>query len=97
MNPYNVACRYVFKMDHLALDNQLVCSLLGKATSPALSFPQLLVVLCVEYKLHGPFLVYFGLSIGVNLVQLTLGGHVGETLWMWLLTLLDDTVSRQTP
>ena len=44
------------------------------------SIPQLLVVLCVEYKLHGPFLVYFGLSIGVNLVQLTLGSYVEENL-----------------
>ena len=73
MNPYNVACRYVFKMDHLALDNQLVCSLLGKATSPALSFPQLPIVLCVGCRPSGFFLVQSGMSIGVSLVHYAFG------------------------
>jgi hypothetical protein len=37
----------VFKGDHLALDNQIVCSSLGKATSYIASFPLLSVVLYV--------------------------------------------------
>lgn len=32
-------CMYVFRVDHLTLDNQLLCSSLEKATSPTPSFP----------------------------------------------------------
>lgn len=37
--------KYVFKADHLVLDNYGVCSSLGKAIPPALSIPWLPVVL----------------------------------------------------
>ena len=51
-------CLYVcFQADHLALNNQLVCSSLGKATSPALSFTQLFIVLCVYLLLHTTFVL----------------------------------------
>lgn len=50
LNPYKVACVYVFKADYLILDNQLVCSSLRKTTSSASSFSQLPVVLCVELR-----------------------------------------------
>jgi hypothetical protein len=33
MSPYNVSSVYVFRADHLVLDNQLVCFSLGRATS----------------------------------------------------------------
>jgi hypothetical protein len=36
-----------------------------------------------------PFVVYLSTS--------PLGSHVGVTLWMYLLTLLGDTISQQTP
>ena len=42
---YNVLCMYVFRTHHLALDNQMVCSLWGKPTFLDLSFPQSLIVL----------------------------------------------------
>jgi hypothetical protein len=32
-------CMYIFRADHLVLDNQLVCSSLGKTISPPLSIP----------------------------------------------------------
>ena len=34
---FSVSCMYVFKADHLALDNQLMCPSLVKAISPASS------------------------------------------------------------
>lgn len=46
--PYNVAHTYVFRADHLPLDNQLVFSFIPvKATSPAPGFPQLWIVPCM--------------------------------------------------
>ena len=42
---YNVICMYGFWADILALDNQLVCSSLGKTTMPNVSFPQLSIFL----------------------------------------------------
>lgn len=66
LSPYKVTCMYVFRTDYLALDNQLVCTSLGRATAPvpppapllapplarALSFTQLPVSLC-RYKPMG--------------------------------------------
>lgn len=48
LSPHDVTCMHVFRADHLARDNQPVCSPPGTATSPALSFAQLSVVLRVE-------------------------------------------------
>lgn len=41
LNPYNVILMYIFSADHLARDNQLVCSSKGMINSPAPSFIQL--------------------------------------------------------
>jgi hypothetical protein len=30
---YTISCMYIFRIDHLAVDNQLVCSSLGRTTS----------------------------------------------------------------
>jgi hypothetical protein len=49
-NKYSVACMYIIRADHLVLDNQLVCSSLGKTTSFAPSFLQLSIVLCVGLR-----------------------------------------------
>lgn len=65
-SPHKVSRVYVFKADHLALDNQLRCSSLEMTTSPDPNFPQLSVVLCT-------LLNTCELSICVVLGQLTFG------------------------
>jgi hypothetical protein len=68
-----VTCKYVFSADHLALDNQLICSSLEKAATTSANFSQLPIVLYLELRLLGLFPVYFGMSIGFVLVQLKFG------------------------
>lgn len=68
-----ITCIYVFRTDHLALNNQLLYSSLGKNTSFAPSFPQLYKVLYVGLRTYRLFYVQFGMSIGVILVQLIFG------------------------
>jgi hypothetical protein len=58
---------YVFRADHLTLDYHLVCSSLGKSTSPITIFPQLPIVIYVGLRPHGLFSIQFA----VILVQLT--------------------------
>lgn len=43
-------CVCVFKVGHLTLDNQLLCTYLRKTISPTLSIPWLPVALCVGLK-----------------------------------------------
>ena len=66
---YSVTCVYVFRADHLVLDNQSLCSALGKTISPALSYPQPSVVLCVGLRLRlcGLASVHLGMSPVVTL------------------------------
>lgn len=45
LSPFNVTCVNVFRADHLASENQLVCSYLGMPTSPVLRFTHLPLVL----------------------------------------------------
>lgn len=45
LSPFNVTCVNVFRADHLASENQLVCSYLGRPTSPVLRFTHLPLVL----------------------------------------------------
>jgi hypothetical protein len=73
---------HVFRNSHLALDGQLVCYFLKKPTFLAPIFPQLPIVLCNVKASWIFFPVYFVMSIQVDLVQLTLGSHVGKTLWV---------------
>jgi hypothetical protein len=61
---------YVFTDDLFALDNQSMCSFLGKITSPGPSFPHLSIILCVSLRLHELFSVQFGVFIAITLVQL---------------------------
>lgn len=53
---------YVFRVDHLTLDNQLVCSFLGSTISTAPSFHQLFIVICVEMEPPGLFPTHFVMS-----------------------------------
>lgn len=51
-SPY-VTCMYVFRTDCLALNNQLMCSSMGKTSSLSSKFLQLPMVLCEGLKPHG--------------------------------------------
>jgi hypothetical protein len=68
-----LSCMYVFRADHLALNNQLLYSSLGKTISLEPSFPQLSNVLYVGLRTYRLSHVQFGMSIGVILVQLMFG------------------------
>lgn len=68
-NAYNVTCIYVFRADHLVLDNQWVCSFLGRATPFIHIFPRWPVVLCVGLRPLSFFLCSLAGSL-IN-VQLT--------------------------
>jgi hypothetical protein len=78
LSPYNVTCVYVFRIDHLAMGEQLMCW-----KGPTLPLPELLCcsLFCVGLKPCGLFHIQLDIFIGV-LVQLILCSHVGETLWM---------------
>lgn len=43
LSPWSVSCMYIFRADHLVLDNQPVCSSMGKKLLPALSTSLLLL------------------------------------------------------
>jgi hypothetical protein len=68
----------VFRADHLILNDQLVCSSLGKTFFfSILSILYLLVVLCVKLRIHGLYHVHFDMFFVVVLVQPT----VRQTCW----------------
>lgn len=69
-NLYNVTTMYIFRADHLVLDNQLIYSSLEKTIPHTLINDQLLLVLCVELRPHGLSSVNLGMSIGVFFVLL---------------------------
>lgn len=64
---------YVFRADTLAVDKQLMCSSLKKATSPTLSILHSPIVLCVGLGTHVVLPIYYGMFIGVILIQFMLG------------------------
>lgn len=51
-NPYNDTYMHVFRAECLALNSQLVCSSLGKATSPIPCLSQLPVILYEVLKTY---------------------------------------------
>ena len=85
----------VFRVDHLVLNNQLLCSSLEKTISPTLSTSQLSPALCRTEASEafpapalGCPLVSFGVIAIVQAVILV------RLLWMYLLTLLRDTLFK---
>ena len=78
---------FVFKDDHLVLDNQLVCSLVS-SISPILHFTWLSIALSEGLRHFGSFPVQFGMLIDPIILQLTLRSHVDETVQVQLLMLL---------
>jgi hypothetical protein len=73
LSSHHLTFMYVFRADHLAPDNQLVCSSLGRATYPAPSFTQLPIVVSVASRSMGFFPVQFDFLVGALLIQLTFG------------------------
>lgn len=86
---------YILRDDCLALDTQLVCSSLGKTTSPTPSITSVTIALCVELRSYGvyPSSLYF---VGVIIVQLLLGSHVAGTSWVEPLTLVGDNLTANS-
>jgi hypothetical protein len=71
-------CMCVLGDDQLVLNSW--CALpWGRLT---LLLPAFFSYLYVGLRFHKLFPVYFGMSIGVILVSLYLGSHVGESLWV---------------
>ena len=66
---YNVTCMNDFRYCHLLLDNQLVCSLLGKIISPIDCIVHFLKVLSVELRHYRLFSIYFSMSVVVFPIQ----------------------------
>lgn len=52
LNPRSFACMFLFKADHLTLENHLIHSSLVKVSSPAPGLPWLPVDPCVELRPH---------------------------------------------
>lgn len=79
-------CMYVFRIDHLTLDNQLLCSSLEKATSPTPPPPAFLDILWFLCRIEscGLFPTHFSIYTCArrSLFSSCLGSHVGETLWV---------------
>lgn len=85
---YNVINMYVFRLEYLLLDNQLVCSSLEKTVSLPRSIPSLPIILCVRLRflafpcsevlvLH--FLTLFVCLLMSSLFISCLDSHVGDT------------------
>lgn len=68
---HNVTCVYVFTADCLKLGNQLLCFCLTCTGLHTSRFPQLPVVLRIEFRPYRLFSIQFRMVIGVILVQLT--------------------------
>lgn len=71
--------------------------LCGKKYSLTFSISSLPVVFCIGLRLSGLSPVHVKMSTGVILVQLMLSRHTGEILWAYILTLVIDAMSQQTP
>jgi hypothetical protein len=67
---YNVTCMSVFRNGCLILENQLVCSSLGKTIFPTLSITWLPAILCIGLQPSGISPVHFTISVVYFLVKL---------------------------
>lgn len=82
---------YIFFRDaYLALDSELVCSFLGRTISPASSFTQLPIVLCLGLMPHGSFPMQIAMLIGILFAQLMFGW----SCW-WDFIGIASTVNRR--
>jgi hypothetical protein len=74
VSSYNMLSLYMTRMaSEWIMDNQLVCSTLGRATSEILRIPQWCIVLCGRLQSHEHFQIQLEKFIAVILNQFTCG------------------------
>lgn len=83
---------YVFKTDHLGLDNELVCSSLRETISLAHSILQLPVVRSVGLGPWSLFLIHFSKSVVLVFVQLMFR----RSYWLDLIDVASDISVRHS-
>ena len=79
---------YISGVDHLVLNNYLMCSSLKNTFSSALSIYSFPVVLCLCLEPHDLPFFLVSMSIGAISVQVMFRWQVRETSWVQLLTSL---------
>jgi hypothetical protein len=77
----NVTCMHAFRADHLALDNLLVSSSLGRTAPPVPSLCSVAYRSSCRVKASGTFPCPLWHVLFLLSSLFSLGGHVGETLW----------------
>lgn len=77
LNLFNAIHIFVFRVEHLVLDSQLVVSSMGNRLVQSQN-SLIPVVLCIRFRLHGLFHIHFVISL-IIFVQLRFRSHVGET------------------
>lgn len=98
LSVYIVLLVCVWRDDHQVPHASLVCSFLLERTSSFRSqHPQLPAVLPGRLRPRILFLSTLTCPLVLFLFNSRLGSHVGETLWVSLLTFLGAAVSQQTP
>lgn len=80
----NLVFVYNFKADHLVLDNQLGGPFLRKASSLALSIPELPEVLCLVVGPHESSPSTLALLLVWYLLRSCLGSRIVEASWVKL-------------
>lgn len=90
LSPYNATSMYVFRADHLAVDNQLMYSTLEKTTSPALQLYSVAYSSLCRVETHLVWDAHWCHFYSC------LGSRFGDIFWLYLLILLEDTISQQT-
>lgn len=78
LSPYNVVCILEVLFGTV---QPIVVLFSGGIASPAPSFIQLPVVLCVGLRAHGAFLVHFGMLVVSSLFNSCLGDRVVRLYW----------------
>ena len=74
----------VFRADHSTLDTSSVL-FLGRTTSPAPSFPQSPIVLCVDLRTHGLCPIPFSMFTGISSLVHEFGMFIGSAHF-WVLS-----------
>lgn len=93
--PYNIACVYVSRSNHLILDNQLCVLSCGENISCSYLY-SVLFMSFVELRLRGIFSICFGMFIDVLWFSSYLIGNVHDILWVFLLFVLLEIIAQQT-
>lgn len=90
LSVYKMLLAYVFNIDRLVLDNQLVYISLEKTLSPTLSILWLPIFLCIMLRPHGLSSIHFNMSIDVYYPCLA---HLGQSCW-WDVISIDFDITN---